>query len=159
MNNIIPINRSQTFNPTPFIGEEGCIVIERDERSLTLTEVDLGEIELVHMLQSSENSIKGEDFLNRLKKYDGISLDAMFFCVLWKNQSLIPSSWKKKAKGITTYIIFPGTLIQRTDGNKFVLCLYWKNNKWDWYYLSLKREWREFTLSVMLRISKPKEMV
>ncbi len=126
---IISIDRSKTFDPVAFIGK-GWSIVEQDDRSLALTQIELGKIDFAHMLEKGETQIKGEDKLNRLKKDDRIRLDAMVFQTLWENQSLIPASWKEKTKGNTTYIFFDGTVLRSPGGGRYVLCLCWDVGGW-----------------------------
>jgi len=147
---IVKIDCSKTFDPVAFIGK-GWSIVEQDERSLALTQIELGKIDFDHMLKKGETRINGEDKLNRLKKDDRIRLDAKVFQTLWENQSLIPASWKEKTNGNTTYIFFDGTVLQDPDGDRCVLYLYWSVGGWLWSYYWLGIKWNEGYPSALLR--------
>jgi hypothetical protein len=129
---VITINRNR-FNPKKFVGDGWSILNdETDSRSIALTELDLIKVELRTMLRDGESYVKGEERLKRLKSSDYIRLDADVFHTLFHNQHLIPKSWKEKFNGNTRYIHFEGTVLQRSDGVHFFLCLYWYDGRWDW---------------------------
>lgn len=137
---IIPIDRDIPFNPAEFIGKDWKIA-EEDEISLALAEVNLDEVHFDDMLESGENSIKGEAKLERLKAVGHIRLDAKIFQTLWENQQLIPESWKEKINGNTRYSFFDGTILLNPGGRLIVLCLYWDGGRWHWYYHWLDSDW------------------
>lgn len=71
----------------------------------------------------------------RLKKMeDVIWLDAAIFLAFWKNQELIPESWKEKTNGGTTYIFFDGTVLRRPSGSRCSLYLVWSGGLWFWSF-------------------------
>ena len=119
---ILPIDRSQPFDPVKFLGQ-GWTIEEEDERSLVLTQLDLTEVRLEQMLKKGETSIKGEEKLRRLKEVGHIRLDAKIFQALWENQAFIPESWKGRA------VYFDGTILRNPDGNRCVLYLYWSDGR------------------------------
>ena len=148
---MIQIDRSKTFDPVAFIGK-GWSIVEQDDRSLALTQIELGKIDLDHMLKKGETHIKGEDKLQRMKGDERIRLDAMVFQTLWENQSIIPVLWKEKRSGNTTYIFFDGTILWSPRGRRCVLCLLWFDDGWwCWDYVWLDGEWREGDHSALLR--------
>lgn len=131
---IIPIDRTVPFDPVKLLGQ-GWKIEEQDERSLALTQVNLADVRLEHMLKKGEDRITGEEKLKRLKKANSIRLDAKVFQTLWENQSLIPETWKQKTKGNTTYVFFDGTVLRCPDGLRCVLYLYWRGGQWYWRYV------------------------
>jgi hypothetical protein len=137
---IIPINRIYAFDPIAFIGQ-GWKIVEQDERSLALNEIDLSKILFETMLTPTETTITGEDKQKRLKHAGHIRLDAKIFQTLWENQHLIPESWKEKVNGNTKYILFDGTVLQNSHGHRYVLYLYWHDGRWHWYYVWLVDAW------------------
>jgi hypothetical protein len=138
---VISIDRSIPFDPKTFIGN-GWSIEEQDERAIALTEIDLTSVMFDSTLEKGEKSIKGEDKLNRLKeKTNRIRLDAGIFKTLWENQILIPEKWKEETNGDTTFIFFDGTVLRDSDGYRYVLCLYWDDGKWHWYYYWLEYDW------------------
>lgn len=135
----ISIERVSTFDPVAFIGN-GWSIVEQDERSLKLSEVDLSKVSLETMLKGPEGSLLkgnesdvfGEEKLKRLKDAGHIRLDAKVLQTVLENRCLIPESWKNKTKGNITCIFFDGTILQDSNGNRYVLCLYWHDGKWNW---------------------------
>lgn len=146
---IIPIDRTQPFDPVKFLGQ-GWAIEEQDERSLTLNQVNLAHVRLEHMLEKGEASITGEEKLERLKKVNIIRLDARVFQALWENQALIPEAWKQKTNGNTIYIFFDGTILRNPFGNRCALCLYWVGGLWRWDYYWLSNVWHASFSSAVL---------
>lgn len=140
LSNLLRVDRSTKFDPTKFPGlGAGWSIEEEDENSLALTEIDLTQVLLEHMLHEGETHIKGEEKLKRLKKTGCIRLDARVFQTLWENQSKIPKSWKELVNGNTKFIYFDGTILRGPGGGHFVLCLCWLAGEWHWraYWLGL----------------------
>ena len=137
---IIQIDRSNKFSPVEFLGK-GWTIEEEDKRSLKLTEVDLTKIRFETCLKVGEGYITGEEKLKRLKSAGHIRLDVQIFLTLWKNQHLIPDKWKEKTNGNTTYFYFDGTVLRYPDGHRYVLCLYWDGDGWEWDYSWLDGDW------------------
>lgn len=137
---IISIDRTVPFDPAEFISK-GWSIVEEDERSLALTELDLSKVSFESMLNQDqgETSIKGEVKLKRLKVADHIRLDAKIFLTLWENQQLIPGSWKEKINGSTRYNFFDGTILLGPLGDRCVIYLFWDGGRWRWdcYWLGL----------------------
>ena len=136
----IPINRSRAFNPAEFIGK-GWTIVEQDERSLVLTEVDLTKVCFKDCLQKGETAVNGEEKLKRLKQAGHIRLDAKIFQTLWENQFLIPESWKEKIDGKTHFIFFDGTVFRGPNDNRYIFCLDWGGGEWWWGCLWLGDVW------------------
>lgn len=146
---VLQTDRSKPFGPVGFLGEEWTIE-EQDERSLTLTELDLTKVRFEDMLKDGESWIKGEEKLKRLKEAGHIRLDAVIFLHLWKNQHLIPESWKEKINGNPRYIFFDGTILRSPSGDRYVLYLIWRGGGWDWGYYWLDRDWSAYDPSAIL---------
>ena len=140
---IIEIVRNR-FNLAEFIGKDWNFwlgpadgkglegEIAQDPRSLALVQIDLTKVQFVTMLKGDEVSITGEERLTRLKSAGYIRLDADIFLTLWKNQHLIPESWKEKINGNTCYIFFDGTILRDSGGRRCVLYLFWDGGAWGW---------------------------
>ena len=142
---IIKIDRSKPFNPAEFIGKgwdfwrgpadsnglEGDL--DRDERSLAITELDLSKINLVTML-GPETVIKGEEKLRRLTRVNHIRLDLGIFQAFWQNQRLIPKLFKEPTNGGTTCIFFDGQVLRLPHGDRCVLYLYFNAGRWYWNF-------------------------
>lgn len=146
---VIPVDRTSAFDPVAFIGK-GWSIVEEDERSLALTEVDLSKVSFETMLENGESSVVGEEKLKRLKAQGNIRLDAKVFQTLWENQHLIPASWKELTNGNTTYVFFDGTVLQDSFGGRCVLCLYWDDGEWYWFCYWLDSEWDALDPSAVL---------
>ena len=146
---VIKIDRSQPFDPVKFL-DKGWSIVEEDERSLALTEVDLTKVRLETMLRDGETNIRGEEHLKMLKKAGCVRLDAKVFQTLWENQGLIPESWKERINGNILNIHFTGTELLRPEGSRCVLSLYWYYGHWPWNGRWLGRDWNVYDLSVVL---------
>lgn len=132
---IVAVDRTHPFDSTTFEGlGKGWKIIEQDERSLALTELDLSKVQLATCLKSGEEYLKGEQKLARLKETSQIRLDALFFYTLWKNQHLIPEAWKQMVNGYSVAICFDGTILGSPRGYRYVLYLHWCDSEWSWDY-------------------------
>lgn len=140
---ILSIDRSRPFNPAEFIGK-GWSIVEQDERSLAITELDPAKISLVSMLNECEMRVQGEEKLRRLKASGHIRLDAKVFLAFWENKDRIPESWKGK------YVYFDGTVLQSPDGRRCILYLYWSGVEWSWCYCWLEDDWNAVNPSAVL---------
>lgn len=138
--NLVTIDRTSAFALIAFVGE-GWSIVEEDERSLALTEVDLTKVSFETSLADGEKSVVGEEKLKRLISSGDIRLDAKVFQTLWENQHLIPASWKEPTNGNTTYVFFDGTIIRNSRGHRCVLCLFWVDGGWRWHCGWLGFEW------------------
>jgi hypothetical protein len=146
---VIPIDRSKPFDPETFIGK-GWSIVEQDERSLALTEVDLTEVRFETCIKDGVDLVGGEIKLKRLKSAGHIRLDAKVFHVLWENKHIIPESWKMKVNGITRRIFFDGTVFKDPYARRYVLCFYWSKDVWRWHSHWLIHNWDVYTPSVVL---------
>lgn len=153
MSNIIQIDRSVPFNPETFIGP-GWSILNQDERSLVLTEIDLDKVILKITLKKKVEPITGKENFSRLKKKNYILLDAGIFKTFWDNRNLIPERFKKKTNGNTTFLFFGGTTIINPIGEHFSLYLCWDTSKgtskWLWHHNWLNHEWFFNYLSLVL---------
>jgi hypothetical protein len=129
---IIPIDRTELFDPAEIIGR-GWKIDEQDERALNITELDITEVRLKHMLKKGEDLIQGEERLRRLKDISIITgtirLDAKILFAILKNQKLIPVGWNGKV------VYFDGTILRSPEGRRYILYMYWRgNDPWGWDY-------------------------
>jgi len=147
--NSIFIDRSKPFDPEKFIGK-GWSIEEQDERSLSITELDLDKVQFKTCFKSGENLIKGEEKLKRLKADGRVRLDAKIFQMFWGNLHLIPGSWKEKVNGNIRFILFDGTILRGPDGDRYALSLYWYDGEWRWHCRWLEGGWIANILSVVL---------
>ncbi len=136
----ITIDRSKPLNPAKFIGK-GWTIEEQDERSLSLTTIDLSKVRFETCLKDGEVNIDGEEKLKRLKEAaDYIRLDAKVMQTLLSNKKLIPESWKQK-NGEPLYIFFDGTIFKDSDGVRYIVGMAFLNKKWDWDFIDLSTQW------------------
>lgn len=106
---ILQIDRSVPFDPTVFLGD-GWTVVEQDESSLKLVEVEIDKIMLPVYFSSRE-------------AFPQVCLDANAFQAFWENKPLIPESWKKEAFPYFTRVYFEGTYLRherKGQGNMFL---------------------------------------
>ncbi|MFA5778293.1 MAG: hypothetical protein WC870_02290 [Candidatus Paceibacterota bacterium] len=156
MEKIITVDRSTSFDPSLFFGQEGWSTSDGDEdgRALNLTEVDLERIEFEAIsFKKNETSISGEKWLRRLKKTGNILLDAKFLEAIKKDTSVIPTSWKKKLKGrpgAPCTVAFPGVVLVCPQGGRFVLTLMWYKGEWDINPLGLAGDWEAVDFAAVL---------
>jgi len=162
---ILVIDRSQPFDPVKFSGRYWGIV-EEDERSLALTEVDLAKVCLVHMLRDGETFVRGDEALRRLRETGYIRLDAKVLQTLLENQELIPESWKERVDGHVRSIYFGGTELHDRSYHEsteflrewlamadwhYILSLCWSDGQWEWHGCCLKsNHWGPITTYAVL---------
>jgi len=127
---IIQIDRTQPFDVKKFLGD-GWTIAKEDDNSLKLTELDLSKVQLKDMLKEGELSISHKGKRKRLKEAGCIYLDAKILQILWENQEMIPSSWKKRIRGNPRYIYFDGTILRYLEGFFCVPCLCWRDGRWN----------------------------
>jgi hypothetical protein len=133
---IIPLDRANPFDLRTY-GGLGWSIEEQDERSLALTEVDLGKIQLITVLGSGETSISRRGVLNRLKAQDYIRLDAKVLQILIESKSLIPEAWKQRIDDDRIFaIFFDGTIFRTPEGRLCTLFLFWGHNNSGWCWLA-----------------------
>jgi hypothetical protein len=130
-------------------------IVEQDERSLLINELDVSKIQLKTMIVPVKGKIfiPGEEKLKRLKEAGYIRLDIGIFLAFWENrknrknrffrkivswQNVIPEKWKEiKA------IFFDGTIFKTEDNKRIVFCLYWNSDikKWRWWRYEIAGHW------------------
>jgi hypothetical protein len=149
------INRG-CFIATEFLGQGWSVVpSETDARSLALSELNLTKVRLVTEICDGERLL-GEDNLKRLRKPNYIHLDADIFLTLWRNQHLIPESWKKKFNGNTRYIFFNGMILLAPDKGRYLLFLWWEDDQWHFDLGWLSRTWGADCVSAVLETTSLK---
>jgi hypothetical protein len=151
MSRIIKINRRQLFDPLRFMQRRCFQIVEQDERSMILNEIDAAKISLESMLQG-ETAISGEEHLKRLKQAGCIRLGASVFQALWENQHLIPEYWKGTLKDRRN-IFFDGTVLKNQCG-RYVISLSWsKDKEWKWTCCRLDKVCRKSRdMSAVLKV-------
>jgi hypothetical protein len=128
MSTILTIDRSLTLeqvytNDKLYSGLGAATIIELDERSLAITEIDVSKIELVVMGCNVEYGKIRWDRHKRLKQMGYICLDIWILYSLLSAPHLIPTKWKKKNKTDSELkVYFEGTIYDR-EGTLMVSCL------------------------------------
>jgi hypothetical protein len=152
---VIQIDRSTPFDPIAFLGEDYSIV-EQDERSLTLLDIDLSRIHFSAMLVAVEVYLDAEEKLRRLKKAGHVRLDAKIFQTLWENKHLIPEAWEgmfNTSFGEITFkhslITFDGTILKDLYGDRYVMYLHNQGREWSWCIMSLDEDLTDEHLSAL----------
>ena len=146
---IIPIDRSEPFDPVKFIGEGWSVwrgppdgsglsgKEDQDERSLKLESIPARAIRLENMLKGGEKVINPETRLERLKKVGHIRLDAKILQTFWQNQGYIPDFWWRERKNGRTFVYFNGTILRGPDGGRYELCLcFFDELQWRYYQIT-----------------------
>jgi hypothetical protein len=152
---VIPIDRTNPFNPAEFIGAgwsfwhgsadgnglEG--EPEQDSCSLAMSEVDLSKILLETHLKARETYTTGEERIKRIVGAKQIRVDLGVFKTLWDNKELIPLRFKEKTNRNTTFIFFDGQTLRSPGGRRYTLYFYLNDDgKWDWNIYRLDRNRR-----------------
>lgn len=150
---VIPIDRTNPFNPAEFIdagwsfwrgpadgdGLEG--ELEQDARSLSMPEVDLSKILLETHLKTRETYTTGEERIKRIIAAGEVRVDLGVFKTLWDNKVLIPLRFKEKTNNNTTFIFFDGQTLRSPGGGRCTLYLYLNDNgQWYWLVRRLGRD-------------------
>ena len=127
------------FNPVVFIGEGWSFDEARNPRSAALGLLeDYSKVKLSTSWLEGKSSVDGETRRTRIiADTTSAPLHADHFFDLWNNKEKIPEEWKK-VKGVIT---FDGDVLRYSNGRRCVLCLYWYDGEWYWYYRWLGREW------------------
>lgn len=154
--NILKIDRSVPFDPNTFddfrrwhssidgVHNLYWEMVDQDEKSLAITEFDIGNIELIQTLKANEFRVMTTEHLDRLKEQEHTLLDLKVFQALWENQSLIPSSWKENVdnEGCGDHIHFYGSILKpQLLWYRYSIYLQWFRDKWIWG-LGLIRDYR-----------------
>lgn len=122
--NICPINRETRFDPMGYGS-----VIEQDQRSLKLREIDTRKIEIVQGVSGKTLGEQWKELKEQSKKDGTILLDAQVWNTLWGNPHMIPKSLEKTKPTLC----FPGTLLEGSNG-RFFFSIYWRSDDkgWPW---------------------------
>ncbi len=147
----VPIDRSTPFDSTSFLGS--CWRIEKeDERCLLLTKIDMSALSLTTFLREGEMFISGKEKVKRIISSNVIPLDAKSLQTFLENQHYIPDAWKERTNGVVTFIFFDGTVLRKEyRPERYILCLFWFENKWCWFTHLLYASWGIGHFSVVLK--------
>lgn len=135
---ILAVDRSVPVNFVELLGDEGWSIWkgpvdgdglageeQQDPCALSLTEIDLSNINFFPTLRHGEGILSGKENLRRLKAAGCILPDAKVCETLLKNEHLIPTSWNEKE------IYFFGTILRSPGGDRCVLCIRRDGEKWE----------------------------
>lgn len=136
----IYIDRSIPISETFLPAHEGWCILEQDERSAALTEVNLDDIVFYNVFREGEEEIDAVERRKRLLDSGNILLDIQILEKLLSDTSCIPESWKvAQPDGGSTYIMFDGTIIAHGEDKHepTTFFLYWstlykKEGEWRW---------------------------
>lgn len=130
-------------------------ILELDERSLRLTEIDLTKVKLLNVLKKGEREISGEERLRRIKETGHIRLDTWILQAILKNPECIPANWDQR-RCITfdgTIFWFPGHYKGTGSESEMVLWLHMGDNGWTDHESALRRtRFQDTYLSAVLPI-------
>lgn len=141
---IVQIDRIKSFDPSYYQNrdeqKQKFVTVEEDNRSLTLTEVDIGMIRFESCSQYGYWDTNGEDRINKIKTMGYIRLDAQVFHALGdaliKDEYLIHERYRQDKYGRVCRIYFDGTILLR-GGRRYVCYLSSGRSKeseqWHWY--------------------------
>lgn len=145
------LNQSQTkpnFDPATFIGARWSYDKARDQRSADIGLIDdYSKVKLTTDWLEGALSVDGETRRTRIiADTASTMLHADHFLDLWNNKEKIPEEWKK-IKGVIT---FDGDILRDSNGNRYVLCLYWHDGEWYWRCRWLVDKWLASNPSAVL---------
>lgn len=129
---IVRIDRSRPLDLEKFLGADmfaqGCQIVDQDEQSLALTEVDLSKVLFEGMRQEKEfGMLSVRDITDRLVVARRIKLDAQFFRVFLEDPSLIPEWWRQCGPcGMTQHVYCYGTTFANRRGERFIVGWKWE---------------------------------
>jgi hypothetical protein len=130
---LFQINRSKPFDPGKFVGRNWSIV-EEDERSLGLAELDFSKISFESGLKEDERYITGEEKLKRLTALPEIRLDAKIGQALYEEKGQATLRFLHDHFGVS-WMEFAGTILRDSGGRRYFLYLYrFVGRSWDWSY-------------------------
>ena len=86
-------------------------------------ELSIGDSEVVSFFKEGESSVSGNEMVERAKTLSA-NLGQKHAEHLLEHQDEIPEEWRSH------YLIFPGTVWRDPGGDRFVLCLSWRGERW-----------------------------
>jgi hypothetical protein len=129
---ILVIDRTKPFDPVKFI-HSGVSIVEEDERSLALTEIDFAGVRFESGLVGDEPTIDGEEKLKRLKQLTEIRLDAKI------GQTLLEEAGQPTLRFLhyhfgVSWLELTGTVLCNSDGYRsFLYVRRDDRGSWSWY--------------------------
>ncbi len=125
------VDRSKPFDPVKFIGR-GWEIVEQDERSLALTDIDFSGVRFESGHQEGEDTITGEVKLERLKAMPEIRLDAKIGQALFEEPGQATLRFIHDHFNVSWFEL-GGTVLRNSDGRRVFLYLYrFGDGSWSW---------------------------
>ena len=103
------------------------------------------DFDLVEFLKTGESLVNGEVMKQRAKELNA-HLGQGHAEWLEANQDRIPQELRGKY-----YLVFPGTVWQDSDGDRYVPCLFWDDDRWCLRFSWLRYGWNSDDRLVCLR--------
>jgi hypothetical protein len=115
-------------------GEEEC-----DQRSWTISELDLSQVTLDVCLRDGEDYTDGEERHRRLKaeKADHVRLDPDFAVALRGDPGKYPDPWKRTTQGEIIFVHWDGYVLRHPGGYRASLVSAWRNGRVEVFYVWL----------------------
>ena len=146
------LDRSQPFDPRKFIGR-GWEIVEEDERSLALTEIDFSAVRFVSGHAEGEDLITGEAKLERLKALPDVRLDAAIGVALLREPGQATLRFIHEHFTISWFEL-AGTVLRGPGGRRpFLYLCRVGDGSWDWAYYWLDCGRRRVGVSPLLASS------
>ncbi len=146
---IINIKRDFEIMPDKLFASEWKL-IKHYNKSLEIQSLNIKNIRLEKTANSENENISGYKRMDVLIKRKFIPLDIYIFLMFWRNQYLIPESWKDKTNGETTFICFDGTAFMSPYNKECTLFLYWMKDAWHYRQFRLEELTGRNILSAVL---------
>ncbi|MEI6863789.1 MAG: hypothetical protein WCK46_00240 [Candidatus Adlerbacteria bacterium] len=125
---------------------------DQDARATAVNAFDFSRMKFVHGFKDGEDSIDGEQKLERLKVLPDVRPDFAFGIGLFLEQGQTTLRWLYDNHGITWFEI-PGTVMCHDGGYRYFLILSREGSgAWHWDYRWLKHERRRGWLAPMFSL-------
>ena len=138
---VIAIDRTTPFEPMTFLVDNSYLskelakslnfsLVVEDEKSLSLTEVDLSKVTFESGFNDGETRISDDKRIERLLAQGKTLLDMKVFQTLWENKHLIPKAWEDFDGGDGGSIDFYGTVLSEEITGRRVICMFFSEGEW-----------------------------
>jgi hypothetical protein len=136
---IIKIDRNTPFNVEEYPGNSGWSIVEQDQRSLSITEIDLMKVDSVP-IPGFRAAVDGPTALAQLKKRGIVRWDAGIGQALMNEKDQHSLEWLLNEKGIGVIPLY-GTVVSKGKSNCFLALerAYEdeeenRKDQWEWRY-------------------------
>lgn len=133
----IPIDRSRPFDPPSLFGGGYSVwrgpadgdglegEEDHDPRAQILTEIDFDTLRCVSVHQSAEEKVHGEEFVRRLRRSAGVTLDAYAFLAIHERRLQgLPFTGDWATSGRLTCLCLVGTILRAPNGERNIAIVY-----------------------------------